>query len=408
MAEGIGLTPARYRSRVDWQIGRLWLNFKRVKVHTNGGLPVGLYLKTAELAASKDPSYVGHMNFSPPVSYTAPEAFHSEQERDINPELRKQFVEERHEQGPPLGVTLLRDCYILPSGAIITAAGNLIAESCLPYHVIPDINAAFKGELEIDGATVDFTVNNLVIEDGTLFYMREHGENGFFHWVQSVWPRLMAVEALNLSDNVQILTPTWAPFQSESLTLSGVPQERLRPVDRQQTIFVRSLIFPSALVEKGDFWLRPPQLNSFFDKLPVERREARIKLFISRPAAAARYITNEPELKAALEARGFVSLRFEELPFLEQAALMKSADLVVGAHGAGLSHISFMDPGTAVLEILSPMRFWPTYRALSARRGVRFGFVVGNEIEAPVPDANSPFSVDIQKVLDVLDQIERE
>jgi hypothetical protein len=46
-------------------------------------------------------------------------------------------------------------------------------------------------------------------------------------------------------------------------------------------------------------------------------------------------------------------------------------------HGAGLSNVAFMRKGTAVLEILSPDRLWPTYRGVAARSDVRYFPYVG-------------------------------
>ncbi|KJZ74281.1 hypothetical protein HIM_06287 [Hirsutella minnesotensis 3608] len=43
---------------------------------------------------------------------------------------------------------------------------------------------------------------------------------------------------------------------------------------------------------------------------------------------------------------------FATMPFAEQLDIVRGTDLLVGVHGAGLTHLMFLQPGSAVLEIL--------------------------------------------------------
>jgi hypothetical protein len=64
-----------------------------------------------------------------------------------------------------------------------------------------------------------------------------------------------------------------------------------------------------------------------------------------------------------------------------------------------------MPRDAAVLEILHPRRFWPTYRAMSARRGLRYGFLVGEDQDPPGAGDGFDFEVDIDRLLGVLGEM---
>ncbi|KYK60939.1 glycosyltransferase family 61 protein [Drechmeria coniospora] len=51
-----------------------------------------------------------------------------------------------------------------------------------------------------------------------------------------------------------------------------------------------------------------------------------------------------------------VVLDFAAMPFAEQVKAVRETDLLIGVHGAGLTHLMFLQPGSAVIEIL-PERF---------------------------------------------------
>src|SRR6185437_12912895 len=51
--------------------------------------------------------------------------------------------------------------------------------------------------------------------------------------------------------------------------------------------------------------------------------------------------------------RGYEIITPGTLSFTEQARLFRSASVIVGAHGAGLTNIIFCEPGTTIYELVS-------------------------------------------------------
>jgi capsular polysaccharide biosynthesis protein len=86
-------------------------------------------------------------------------------------------------------------------------------------------------------------------------------------------------------------------------------------------------------------------------------------------------VVNEDALVPALGRLGFSVVRAEELTFGEQVARFAEAEVVVGAHGAGLTNVVF-SPEATLIELFEASYTNPCYEALSAACGHRYQAVV--------------------------------
>jgi hypothetical protein len=75
------------------------------------------------------------------------------------------------------------------------------------------------------------------------------------------------------------------------------------------------------------------------------------RVFISRKSAKHRKLLQEAELFPLLRQRGFSFYELETLTFEDQIRLFRSAEIIVGPHGAGFSWLIFCCSGTTVCEI---------------------------------------------------------
>lgn len=317
-------------------------------------------------------------------------------------ELRTQFVDSRTVQTPARSIAYLKNCFVLPNAAIVTPSGNIIAESCLPYTP-PWISDMFGPWIR--GSENDYTV---ILPDADelkqpCIYLREHGEMGFFHWMHSVLRRLDILKQHKFSSDFGLLCQAETAFQVSGLELAGAADlPRIAP-SAQHPQFFRDLIFPSPLVKDGDFWLRPLSVNRFFSGLFLASPTSITKnrLYITRQDALVRRLQNERRLMDELSNIGFASVNLSEMTLYEQISLFRQAEVVVGCHGAGLSHVVSMNAGAKLLEIVHPRRFWPTYRAIAARQGVQYGFVLGEDQIEQSGDSFD-FEVNLVKTMNVL------
>ncbi|KAJ3677624.1 hypothetical protein LUZ60_003348 [Juncus effusus] len=63
---------------------------------------------------------------------------------------------------------------------------------------------------------------------------------------------------------------------------------------------------------------------------------------------------------------------FGHMRMREQLNEIRKADIVIGAHGAGLTHLVSVKPGTVVLEIISSLYRRPHFELISRWRGLRY------------------------------------
>ncbi|CAK9097064.1 unnamed protein product [Durusdinium trenchii] len=91
---------------------------------------------------------------------------------------------------------------------------------------------------------------------------------------------------------------------------------------------------------------------------PRRASTQRLVLMIRRAKGQPRHISNLGQLEASLRrsrSRWVVEGRaLESLSLLEQFSLASQADVLVGAHGAGLAWMVAMHPGSAVTELMPP------------------------------------------------------
>ncbi|MHC2003059.1 glycosyltransferase family 61 protein [Methylobacterium sp. CM6241] len=124
------------------------------------------------------------------------------------------------------------------------------------------------------------------------------------------------------------------------------------------------------------------------------------RFYISRRDSARRSMTNEADFERALIDRGITPIVLSQLGLLEKINLFRNAELVIGAHGAGFSHLVFAKPGMRVIEIA------PTTLAKSKMLGVqtcftRLSTVYGHHhtfVLHPMKPATSEWSPDIAEI----------
>ncbi|PHH86116.1 hypothetical protein CDD83_10693 [Cordyceps sp. RAO-2017] len=96
--------------------------------------------------------------------------------------------------------------------------------------------------------------------------------------------------------------------------------------------------------------------------------------YISR--AHTRRLVDEAEhmdaLRRAIPHMQLNVVDFAALPFVDQLRLVRRTDLLVGVHGAGLTHLMFLRPGSTVLEILPDGFQHKGFRNLAQMLGLGF------------------------------------
>jgi tetratricopeptide (TPR) repeat protein/capsular polysaccharide biosynthesis protein len=221
--------------------------------------------------------------------------------------------------------------------------------------------------------------------DGSVAVLSGLSGNVYFHWMVDVLPR---IELLRLSgrDVAEIdwflVNSCQHQFQRESLRILGIPEEKVLESDRLPHIQATELIVPSFAGYLGwpsgwamDF-LRREFLKGIIPSSSYPKR-----IYISRSKARYRRVLNEEDVVEVLEQFGFVSILPESMSLAEQIAHFYHAEVIVAAHGSGLTNTIFCRQGTKVIELVSPHYISHYYWVSSQYLQLEHYFLAGEAFE---------------------------
>lgn len=175
----------------------------------------------------------------------------------------------------------------------------------------------------------------------------DNWSHNFFHWMTESLPRLIALNGE--FKKWPILLPSYLKqfeFVNQSLEFLNFP---ILYFDPNEKLNIGTLISFEKTAPSFNFHeeIIRKTGNEFIKEKSIRDK----KVYISRSKAKKRRITNEPDFIKILEKRGYSIFNFDEISFKEQIETMKTASHLVSIHGAGLTNMLFMAPGSKVLEL---------------------------------------------------------
>ena len=302
---------------------------------------------------------------------------------------------------PAVGLYKISDCLVTVDGAIMTLSNSIVQESLFPYLRHQDVADAFKPNLLFqsgqDADSIRVTVRAFSKAPECLFFAREHGEAGYFHWLHSVLPRIAQYQTSSLSKRQLSLAVT-EKFQRESLALMAVDGADVQLSDGTSKL-CSSLYYCTPMVSpdisrSGGFFERAIYASTMLRSLAANFSPSGRKIYISRKDARIRRLIEEDDVVSTLKRHGFESHVLTGMPFNEQVVLFASSSVVVSMHGAGLSNVAFMPAGGVVVELLTPDRLWPTWRGVAVRLELNYLPFVGSTAGLAV-NRDSDISVEV-------------
>ena len=220
----------------------------------------------------------------------------------------------------------------------------------------------------------------------------------YFHWLFDVLARVHLVEASG-KHPLRLYASLRYPFQRDSLSRLGYRAESIVDAGIVPQVSAREMVVASLPGIPG---VIPGWACAFLRKRLLSptapEAQARPRLYISRASARTRRIANEPGLLDVLARYGFTGVSLETLTFADQVRLFRSAECVIGPHGAGLANLVFCAPGTPVIEILPSKDTNVCYWILSQHVGLDYHYLTGSTT-GPGGDIH----VDVEKLTRTLD-----
>jgi len=255
-------------------------------------------------------------------------------------------------------------------GAVFTPAGQLIADLSPVIRYGPRCHRVFVQPLIQEPRRVS----------GTLAVATGPSWDNWSHWLYGIVPRLMllrrAYPGFRGIDRI-LLPPLSRDFQRETVRRLGISDEMVITADGRTFLTADQVVAPTFISPARVVtpWFAA-DVNELFSSQDDPGAGAR-RLYISRDDAPGRHVVNESDLLDALKPFGFEKILLSALSLREQIALFRTASVVVGTHGAGLSNLVFCKPGTHVLEIFAPSYINAMYWCVADEVGLVYRYCVG-------------------------------
>ncbi len=172
--------------------------------------------------------------------------------------------------------------------------------------------------------------------------------HNFYHFMIDSLPRFHFNERYSIFSSPVLISEFKEPFQNKIMKFL---LRRNYPIyEMSYRVLIRdcAIAWPLNRTTSVDF------LRKKSAWVPPDNTVKRI--YISRRNTLFRQVRNEIELEPILYKYGFKIIECENMKFRDQISLFKSAEIVCGPHGAGLTNISFCQKNASVLEIIMEER----------------------------------------------------
>ena len=241
---------------------------------------------------------------------------------------------------------------------------------------------------------------------------RATGAN-YYHALMDLLPRWGILrESMPETVPDALVVNTGASYCRQLLSMVGVTSSSYRLIESRKHLGLRAdrLLAPSIT---NSHMLAPRWTTAWLrEHLPPASATAGrpTRLYLTRGRRKnSRSVTNEDEVLAALRPFGFAVVDPGKLSVQEQIDTFAAADVVVGAHGAGLTNLNFSPEGLRVLELFAPHYLNPSFWSIASNiASSHYRYLVG------VPDWLSPgpmdhvyddITVDVPRLIAAVDEL---
>lgn len=275
---------------------------------------------------------------------------------------------------PPLGVVELHNGYSVgPNGWVVTNDEVLLPDQSWHGRHVEETELSwcfpFRSDLTLQ---LDPSVPVEQLDGTCLSLTSDWSMLNYGHFLLDGLSRfeLFRKAGFELSDVDHVLVPSPNPGWSRFLDILGISDKVIEP-QKRKAFQADTLIAPTF---PGTRCVYPRFVVDFLRRefLSESSGQGR-RIYI--PRTTTRQPTNEDTLISILKEFGFEV--FEPVEHKNPPRVFSEAEIVVGAHGAGLADIAFCQPGTKILELIPSDHVRPYWYTLSEAADLEYGYLVG-------------------------------
>ncbi len=278
---------------------------------------------------------------------------------------------------PWKGHAIIRDGLLVNCGDSILQYGHHLSGRWLERsegHTIISTELDFHRKAWRDGT---IQIDPTVIPGRSLCLTGPWSDN-YYHWLLQYLPILrIARESIpwDTIDHFLVSGPIRS-FKAESLSLVGIPLERVIEINAGLTYLSEELVITPIPCDNRS---HAPWVIEFLRSLRYPPMDESSPVFLDRPFPASRRIINADEVYSILNSYGIRCIDCSQYSFSDQIRFASSTDFLLGIHGASLANSVFCTPGTTLLELV-PRNYTPPYfKELANACGLRYNRIVGIE-----------------------------
>jgi len=178
-------------------------------------------------------------------------------------------------------------------------------------------------------------------------FVFDKNSNNYFHWMLEVLPRIIWLEENHPSNNPYVL-PDYVENNPGFLfpLYKVVPKERIVFLKSDTLYTFEKCQLCATSYNSGNY--NPSLLQQVKSQFLLNEQAPSRRFLVLRTGIRA--FKNEQEIVTILSGLGFETVRFENHTLEEQIALIQDCECLIGAHGAGLTNMLFLNPAAKVIE----------------------------------------------------------
>ena len=225
----------------------------------------------------------------------------------------------------------------------------------------------------------------------------EYAYSNFSHWIFDVLPKISILKDTFLFDQVDwfLVGHSDKDYQLQTLLHLEVPRHKIIRFSASSHFQAETLLSPRLTgyqLQHHPSWKINFLIENFGN---CQHSKLARKLFISRKDAPFRHLLQEDLLFEKLSLLGFEQICLSGLSLEDTVNLFSEAEAVVGPFGSGLMNIAFCQPGTKVVEIVTPAFYNCYHWYLSSVRNLQHAVYFGDDAMLDLPKSPNQGTKDI-------------
>ena len=245
-----------------------------------------------------------------------------------------------------------------------------------------------------------------------ILYVTTSNSQNFFHWFLDVLQKLEFIDQSRdqiLNFKYKIIIPngynnSYSRKSLEAFDLNFYYQEKNEIIISEQSILLPN-IAPTGNYRKNQVLKLSRRMKNHWTKNITNNLNNK-RIYISRKNAQRRKLKNEDEIIPILKKYGFTILDFDKLNFEEQLKNILNSEILISIHGAGLTHMLWMNEKSKVLEIRArDNRNDNCYFTLASDLGHDYFYVIADKTDPKKSDHLSDLTINKSYFLSQLQKI---